>query len=224
MNTKKLSLLFGTILILSLLAGCAVKGPNYTLTTYGLDPNFNVVEMKTYDPASEEFTFRYDTREWTLEEWPEEEAPNMVALVNVSSDDKYKCVILPGTIGTGLGEGNQAIEGSLLTEHYVGRTIDVFNPIGIHLIHVVGYEIGEVAYIFETQLPSRDPDSCEIASQVVVSSFNVKTPVNQTEEEEEATTDEGEITDEVIDEEVEEEVDEVIEEEVDEVIDEEVAS
>lgn len=171
---KKGTLLLGLILTLVLLNGCKGVGlKKYSVTTYGQDPNFSVITMKTYDPASEEFTFRYDAREWTLEEWPSDDAPNTVALVHVNSDDKYKCVLLPGTIGQGLDQGNQAIEGSLLTQRYVGRTIDIYNPIGIHLVHVVGYEVEGVPYIFETRLPSKDPAACEIASQAVVSSFDV---------------------------------------------------
>lgn len=155
--------------------GCALKNSkNYKLSVYKEDPNLNVVTMKTFDPESEEFTVRYDTREWTLEEWEEDLAPNRVVLVNVNSDEKQKCLILLGTIGQGLGEGNQAIEGSLLTQRFVGRTIDIYNPIGIHMTHVVGYEIGEVPYIFETRLPSKDPEACELASQAVLSSFDLK--------------------------------------------------
>ena len=176
MNMKKITLISGAILMFGLLAGCGLKGPEYMLTTYGQDPNFTVVGMKTVDPASDEFTFRYDVRKWTLEEWSEEQAPNKVALVSVNSDDKYKCVILPGTIGAGLGEGNQVIEGSLVSKNYVGRTIDVFNPIGVHLTHVVGFEVGNMPYIFEVQLPAKDPESCEIASQAVISTFNVANP------------------------------------------------
>jgi predicted Zn-dependent protease with MMP-like domain len=183
---------------MSLLAGCGSdKGPNYISTTYGLDPNFNVIEMKTFDPLSEEFRFRYDNTVWRVEERPEEEAPNKVALVHTAydDDDQYECVLLPGTIGRGLEEGNQASEGTLLTQKHVARTIDVFNPIGVHLMHVVGYEVNGLPYIFETNMPSRDPETCEAASQAIVSTFDLKNPVvtNDAEDaDEDGEEDEGE--------------------------------
>lgn len=153
------------------LSGCISKG--YKISKYDNDPSLNILEMKTYDLESDWFSVRYDPTEWTLEEWAEEEAPNKIVLVHSSSDDRYQCLLLPGTIGQGLEEGNQATEGSLLTRRFVGRTIDIYNPIGIHLMHVVGYEVNGTPYIFETRLPSRDPKTCELASQSVVSSFNI---------------------------------------------------
>jgi hypothetical protein len=181
MNMKKGFLLGLSLLMIIALSGCINKG--YKVSKYKEDPSVNLLEMKTYDLESEWFNVRYSPADWTLEEWAVEEAPNKVALVHVSSDDRYQCVLLPGTIGQGLQEGNQATEGSLLTRRFVGRTIDIYNPIGIHLMHVVGYEVNGIPYIFETRLPSRDPQTCELASQAVVSSFNVGDSMELPEEE-----------------------------------------
>lgn len=167
-----MSLLTG---LLVLLTGCGnfLATKPYNVTTYGKDGNFNVIEMRTTDPESQMFTFRYDTREWILEE--SEEAPAKVQLVK-TGDEKKRCRILPGTIGLGKVEGNNVLEGSLLTQNYVGRTLDVYNPAGIHLMHVVGYEVGGKPYIFEVNLPAKDSKECEIASQAVISTFRVDVP------------------------------------------------
>ncbi len=187
---KTAKILFPLALIAALLAGCG-GGANYTLTTYGLDPDLNVVEMQTYHPDSEFFTFRYDTTKWTLEEWPEEEAPNTVALVHNGYEDG-SCYLLPGTFGEGVEEGSLSVEGTLLTQKHIARTVDVMNAAGIKLMHVVGYDVGDFSYVFELNLPLRDTETCEVDGQSVTSSFHVKAPVVEEEEDDEEEEEEAE--------------------------------
>lgn len=166
MLRKEILLTFSLVL----LAGCSSGGANYILTDYGQDENFKVVEMKTYDETSGYFTFRYDETLWTLEEWPEDKAPNRVALVHTGYADG-SCYMLPGTIGQGQDDGNLVYEGSLLTSNHVARTLEVTNSYGIRTQFVVGYEIGGIPYIFEVNFPLKDQDACEIDSQALVSTF-----------------------------------------------------
>ncbi|EKD93786.1 MAG: hypothetical protein ACD_28C00061G0002 [uncultured bacterium] len=191
MKKNHILTIFSVFILSLVLAGCGKSGTgNYVLTDYGVDPNFKVVEMKTVDSESDYFTLRYDKNVWELQEWDAGTAPNRVALVNQGYENN-KCALLPGTVGGGLDEGNQVIEGSLLTARYVGKTLDVFNPAGIQLMHIVGYEIDEEPYIFEVRLPAKDPAQCLSDSQAVISTFNVATPSRPAE----ATTESSEAED-----------------------------
>ncbi|HCW32601.1 MAG: hypothetical protein UT36_C0001G0163 [Candidatus Peregrinibacteria bacterium GW2011_GWF2_39_17] len=156
--------------------GCIGKTKNYQTSKDPTDPNFEVITMKTFDLKSKYFTFNYELSKWDLQEWDITDAPNRLALVNKNYPEG-QCVILPGTTGLGRSEGNQVIEGSLVTTRYSARTLDVFNPIGIQLLHVVGYEVEDFPYIFEVRMPTKDPDQCVAEAQAVVSTFDVEKTV-----------------------------------------------
>jgi hypothetical protein len=166
-----------TIATALLFAGCSTsaieQGENYTSKIYENGKNIRMVEMKTLPPENSAFMFRYDKTHWKIEEWDAEKAPNKVALIHLGYE-KENCVILPGTTGTGLERGNQVIEGNFLTNNYVGSTLDVYNPAGIHVMNIVGYEIEAKNYIFEVRLPSKSPKTCSQDAQAVISTFTVQ--------------------------------------------------
>lgn len=164
------------MMLLLMLSGCLFdfnpSGDRYTMVTDPNDRHFKIVTMKTTDPESREFTFRFDKRLWEIEEWPEEQAINGVALIHRAYEDG-SCNILPGTMGKGMEEGSQFYEGSLLTESHTARTIEVKNAAGIRVLYAVGYEIDDIPYIFEVNFPIKDQEACERDAQPVVSSFEI---------------------------------------------------
>lgn len=155
-------------MVLLVLSGC-IGNDGYSSEG---DGDFTVMIMQAYDPASQEFSFRFDKNIWEIEEWPEEKAPNGVALVHQGYSDG-SCYILPGTIGMGAEDGSQAYDGSLFTENYTARTVEVINAAGIRVLYVVGYEVEEIPYIFEINFPLEDQNDCEIDAQPVVVSFDI---------------------------------------------------
>jgi hypothetical protein len=208
-----------SLIALLLFAGCG-EPPTYFVTDYGADADYKVVELQTYDKESDWFTFKFNETIWTLEEW--EDVPNGLALVHGDFEDA-KCHILPGTIGQGTAEENLAYGGKLLTADYVAETIDITNPAGILLQHIVGYEEGENVYIFEVIVATRDQDKCMEDAQAVISSFHVNV-VEEVEtgeifieevveeDDEELSIEEAMIGENVVEEELEAETAEVVEE------------
>lgn len=196
---KNLKFIIPAFIAIFLFASCGPTsgdGKNYRENRYGLNPDFNVIEMQTYNPESEFFTFRYDTTKWTLEEW--EDSLNTVAIVHNGYEDK-SCYILPGTMGDGGEEGQALIEGSLLTQNFVARTLDITNPAGILLMQVYGFEVGDIPYVFEVYIPSKDPQTCKTDALAVVSAFNVYVDEPEEEdadEDDEDDTEDGEESDE----------------------------
>lgn len=136
------------------------------------EPKYSIVEMKTFDPVSQKFMFEFDRKLWKLEEWDVEKAPNRLAVVHRNYEEK-NCFILPGTIGLGKDEVSQIIEGSFLTSRYVGRTLTITHPAGYVLKEVVGYEVEEIPYIFELNLPVGGADTCKQDAQFVMASFDM---------------------------------------------------
>lgn len=129
--------------------------------------------MKTFDPASQKFTFEFDRNLWELEEWDTEKAPNRLAVVHRNYEEK-NCFILPGTIGLGKDESSRIVEGSFLTSRYVGRTLTITHPAGYVLKEVVGYELEEIPYIFELNLPVGGAETCKQDAQFVMASFDIE--------------------------------------------------
>ncbi len=153
----------------------------YDLSVYEDDSDFYVVEMQTYDPESEYFTIIYEPDVWDIEEWPVEEAPNVVALVNKKYEDR-SCYLLPGSIGLGQEPGTYVYEGVLLTTTGQATTLDVHNAAGIRLKHIVGYEVNGLPYIFEVSLPASKPDECFQDAQLVNATFQTPSMTETPEE------------------------------------------
>ncbi len=137
--------------------------------------------MKTFDPASQPFTFELDKKIWKIEEWEVEKAPNRMALVHKGYPEG-NCFILPGTIGLGKDEEVSVVEGTLLTSNYTGRTLTIRHPAGYALKEVVGYEVEGIPYIFELNLPKKNADICKQNGQWLIASFEAATkPAEPTE-------------------------------------------
>lgn len=170
MKTISIGAIVALILVLS---GCSKGDSNYILTDYGKEPNTKVAEMKTVDPESDFFSFRFNSTIWDIQEWEADAAPNRVALVHQEYENN-KCAILPGTLGQGLEKGNSVSQGTLLTPNYKGQTLDVYNSIGVQIMHIVGYEVAGMPYVFEVRLPAKDPEQCLTDAQAVISTFDVR--------------------------------------------------
>lgn len=174
--TMKISRIALFLLILLALGGCQnaveLEGQNYSIESDPEDENLKWVTLQTYDPASQAFTFRFDARVWTIEEWPEQEAVNEVVLIHEAYDDG-SCYLLPGTLGKGLEAGNLVYEGSLLTENYTARSLEVKSAAGIRILYAVGYEVEGLPYIFEVNFPPKDQEPCEEDAQQVINSFKI---------------------------------------------------
>jgi len=161
-----------TVICLTLFFGGCLGNSYYTETVFKESPDFMVVEMKTYDPLSEYFTFKYQPSVWEIEEWPVEEAPGVVVLVNKGYEDR-SCYLLPGSIGTGGEEGQYVSAGTLLTTKGQASMLDIYNAAGIHLKEIVGYEVNGIPYVFEVNLPASQADQCSQDAQLVNATFEV---------------------------------------------------
>lgn len=172
---KRSFFLLGIVLSILVMSGCSSGPKNYSLSDFKEDSSIKIVTMKTVDENSDNFTFRWDTKVWDLEVWEVEKAPNLVALVNKTYPEG-DCYVLPGTIGQGYQEGWTVNEGVLMTERGNARTLNITNQVGIRLKYIIGYEIGEMPYIFEVNFPVKDQDSCSADAQALMSSFNADLP------------------------------------------------
>ena len=189
-------------LVLALfLTGCissqVTKGDYYTMKTDPTNSEFNIVEMQTYDPESEFFTFMYQPKDWTIEEW--EDAPGKVALVNKKYEDRT-CYLLPGSIGDDPVEGQQLVAGVLLTTKGRAETLDIYNADGTLLRRIVGYTINGKPYLFELKLPASDADECSQDGQIVNATFDLVRGAEPLEEEpvEEAVVEEPVVVEEEV--------------------------
>jgi hypothetical protein len=186
MSKKSLVFVLTAVIVFSGCISSQVKqGDHYTMTTYVPDPTFNEVEMQTYNPESEFFSFLYDTHVWTIEEW--EDAPGHVALLNKKYVDKT-CYLLPGSIGHNVSPGQELVPGVLLTSNGKAETLDIYNAAGTRLRHIVAYKHNDIPYLFELKLPASEWEECYQDGQLVNASFLIEE--DEVEEDEEAPQEE----------------------------------
>ena len=127
------------------------------MQTFDDEPSYNIVEMKTTDPFGETFSFLFAKDAWVIEEWPAEEAPARVVLVHTAYEDR-SCYLLPGSIGTGGEEGQQLVEGVLITSNGTAKKLDIYSSSGDKIKQIIGYEVDGIPYIFEINLPVSEPE------------------------------------------------------------------